>query len=164
MANNRIQVKKCQIVIFIGHGQGSTPKYAFNFASPTCSAGAYVGCWPSLVNSKIPEVNRLPGAPMHAQSMLSVNPEDVQKFDPNDGNQFGYSKRNQDYYRQVADVVERPETDAVGVTAALYESAINQARALCQRGCCKRIEIVVYNHDAPIDYLPSTFRVLYTCK
>ena len=96
--------------------------------------------------------------------MWSVNPEDARKFDPNNMNQFGPEKRNLDYYRQVAAALEKPETDAVAVTAALYEAAFQRAREVCKQGCCKQVEIIVYNQDAPLDFLPSTFKVVMPCK
>ncbi|OGV34729.1 MAG: hypothetical protein A2020_00325 [Lentisphaerae bacterium GWF2_45_14] len=64
-----VDVDKCEIVILDGHGSDTIP-HEFNFPKK-CSAAGFTGCSPKTTNEKIPQENRIPGAPMDTESRVS---------------------------------------------------------------------------------------------
>jgi len=67
-----VKVRKCEVAILIGHGDFDRP-HQFDFESPTCSGGVFIGCGAGGTNAKIPEGNRLEGAPTWDDSILSLD-------------------------------------------------------------------------------------------
>ena len=164
ISGNTITVKPCQIVVFIGHGtQGRG--WRFNVPNPEQSGAAFVGCNPQGVNGTIPKQALLAGAPMHNEDMGSIPSAIVKKYKDNN---FSYSAITAFHISQdlIDRIVDQPlEYHMEAVVPAVEKAARARARSICSaKPCpCRSVEIIVYNYDAPLGELPSTYKLTYSC-
>jgi RHS repeat-associated protein len=115
-------VNACEIVIAYGHSSKYTP-HTFKFNSP-CARAASIGCWPIWTNGRIPEQQRIPGAPDH-NDIIWWLPGDLNDLSNQDKAALELSKKADAYHEGMDEL------------ARVQMSARREAAKLCQDKCCK---------------------------
>jgi RHS repeat-associated protein len=156
--SHTITVRKCEIVIFYGHGN---PKKPINWNVHECSRAGAVTCFPGQMNGGIPENNRIPAAPMGEAKQCLWNfgsRTSGAMYDSLDGNIDGVSKQGNNEFNT--------PFNGDRVLGAVIKSAEASARAMCRDCSCGSVVIRFFRNakDSDTQVGPPIDAIFIKCR